>query len=54
MTLLTLPLQGFQYALVAICMVLAVTVINNVILPVFYENQILNCYEVRSEIKEGE
>lgn len=31
-------------------MAIAVTLINNIILPVFYENHVLNCYEVRLKL----
>lgn len=37
---------GGIYSLTVFSMILAVTVINHMILPVFYENNIINCYEV--------
>lgn len=41
---------GVQYSLIVVSMLLAVVVINKLILPVFYENNIINCYEVRINV----
>lgn len=39
-------LYGSQYFMIVLCMILVVLILNHVILPVFFENQITNCYEV--------
>lgn len=38
---------GAIYSLTVLSMICAVLVINHLILPVFYENNIVNCFEVR-------
>lgn len=43
--------HGAIYSLTVVSIILAVLVINHSILPVFYENNIINCYEVRFEIR---
>lgn len=38
---------GAIYSLTVFSMILAVLVINHLVLPVFYENKLINCFEVK-------
>lgn len=38
---------GAIYSLTVVSMILAVLAINHIILPIFYENNIINCFEVK-------